>query len=555
MLGLVVVLGWLSLGHPGTAAAFTAEAPITTEPAFTPAGSYYSYTGDTAMWDTLKMNWGDTAVSTNLATQAEALPAGGVGDMLAAESATGLLSGLPPIMVGVGGFTAGWYLGNQIDGYLGITGSTDNGTADTSSGYSQIWQWYNGGDHLTGGGSYVVPAGGAYYASWTTDTSNPHANPMGLLTIASTDADPVAAAKLAALPGTTVSVTGQSCPTYHYPFSGTTCVTKMTDAGQALAGLSVGSITSQASGGTANWTAPSITSPPTSSAGLAAARAYLSNESHTDPARHLVDLVLAPSWTPGVTIPSFTPGEDCSTYRTAILAAGAVSVTCVATTTPDYTKAPNEVITVSPGGGSTLTVPTTPVTITANPATVTVPAPASGEIGSAYTGDLHTAGLAESTTTLTTADSRFGPNQVVSVSPAVGSSVATGSTVDVSVNPSTAPSPSGVVAPPGPGGCSPWVVPSLDLSPLRVAIGTVFPFGILVWTYNALGMWSATPVAPAFDFPMPSVVGDIHIDFAVLEPMMEVIRPVIVIGSLLLLVWWLAGAVLGFGNNGGGADE
>jgi hypothetical protein len=109
---------------------------------------------------------------------------------------------------------------------------------------------------------------------------------------------------------------------------------------------------------------------------------------------------------------------------------------------------------------------------------------------------------------------------------------------------------------PGADGCNCSVSSTFDLTPLQGDHGLAdkFPFGIFTWTKNALTTWSAQGEAPVFSIPL---YGDhnLVVDFAALDPALVIVRPVLVIGSFLLLMWTLATGMLGIGSGGGGGDE
>jgi len=72
-----------------------------------------------------------------------------------------------------------------------------------------------------------------------------------------------------------------------------------------------------------------------------------------------------------------------------------------------------------------------------------------------------------------------------------------------------------------------------------------FPFAIFGWMGDELDSWDASGTAPSFSVPLPFWDQSLSVDFAVVEPVMPLLRVTIVIVATLLLVWWLATALLG----------
>ncbi len=138
-----------------------------------------------------------------------------------------------------------------------------------------------------------------------------------------------------------------------------------------------------------------------------------------------------------------------------------------------------------------------------------------------------------------------GPNEVVTVSPAPGSSVEPGTEVQVRHNPASAPSPSS------------WSAPSVrapDLTPLTT-IGSpcdVFPFGVFCWLHETLGGWGTNGSCPSLTIPFTR--GDLVFDGCLINPAVDVIRPVLAIVSLIMLVYMFSAAGLGFGGGARDAD-
>jgi hypothetical protein len=108
--------------------------------------------------------------------------------------------------------------------------------------------------------------------------------------------------------------------------------------------------------------------------------------------------------------------------------------------------------------------------------------------------------------------------------------------------------------PPGEGGvpgnpdeCRMWTRPRLNFDPLRVPVNSVFPFGIPFWLFAVFESMEGSAAAPTFtiDFSL----GELNIDFAVVDPVVDVLRVVLLIaaiGAFLLLAGSYA-----FGSGGG----
>jgi hypothetical protein len=197
-----------------------------------------------------------------------------------------------------------------------------------------------------------------------------------------------------------------------------------------------------------------------------------------------------------------------------------------------------------------------------DPYKVAVPDPLPGETADAYVARLQELGLVGRIVTLTeaTMDPTLAPGVIARTSPAQGTAVATGTEVSVYVNPDTAPG-SGTVTPPAPpadgsgggsgsGDCTPWVRPSIDLAPLNVPIGDVFPFAVPLWTYHLLSSWVQDAVAPKFAVPFPFVTPDPVIDLSLWDAAMPVWRGAVLFFAFVSLAWSFMSLALG-GRAGG----
>lgn len=174
---------------------------------------------------------------------------------------------------------------------------------------------------------------------------------------------------------------------------------------------------------------------------------------------------------------------------------------------------------------------------------VVIPHPNPGETASAYLARLNMLGLVGSIQVSDEADPRFGPDAVTGVSPAPGSAVAPaplGEPVRIRANPSTAPDPVQSVPGQEAGGCTPWVEPEIRLGAWDLPSDR-FPFALLPWVRD--GFTSSSGVAPSFDIPIGGET--LHVDLAVAEPAMAVLRPTIAACALLSLVWWLGTSLMG----------
>jgi hypothetical protein len=231
------------------------------------------------------------------------------------------------------------------------------------------------------------------------------------------------------------------------------------------------------------------------------------------------------------------------------------------------------IVSTNPAGGATIssTSPPTTVTITRNPdpLPLVIPAPNPWEGGQAYCDRVHVI-TPDVTCTLVhvpdpQGDPAKGPDEVHHVSPAPGGRVApdpvTPPVITVYTNPTDWPyppgdpnDPSGPQSVPTPtGSCNGYLTATVDLTPLNGhGLGTKFPFGIFGWLSTALGGWTHSDTAPAFDLPVPYPGADsLHVDLAVLDPAMPSIRGAILIMGTLLIFWSAASALIGLGGRGG----
>lgn len=190
-----------------------------------------------------------------------------------------------------------------------------------------------------------------------------------------------------------------------------------------------------------------------------------------------------------------------------------------------------------------------------DPSLLTIPAIEIGtDTYSSYLAKLTALGLVGSLVLLTdtTSDPAVGPDKVSATVPAAGLQVAVGDTVQVRVNPSTAPDPDAVVG--GGGGCTPWVSPNLNLSPLNVGLLDKFPFAVPGFIADVFGDWVDYPgTAPSIHMPFPETADGVTIDFSIWDDSMPVWRIMALFSSFIGLAWFFGGILLGWG--GGAASE
>jgi hypothetical protein len=185
------------------------------------------------------------------------------------------------------------------------------------------------------------------------------------------------------------------------------------------------------------------------------------------------------------------------------------------------------------------------VKVIANPAVMPliVPTPGpGGENYEQYKEDLEKAGFTnpvEKIAPESGIDTKVGPGDVTKTAPAEGTRVdpAHGSDpVEVEVNPGDAP------VPPPPEGETPIGGPSLPGfdSPDFGVLCKGFPFGVPCWLAKTIEGWSATPKAPVWGIGSFTVEG--HkvegggFDLAKLEPVMEKVRPAMIVFATIGIV-------------------
>jgi hypothetical protein len=152
-------------------------------------------------------------------------------------------------------------------------------------------------------------------------------------------------------------------------------------------------------------------------------------------------------------------------------------------------------------------------------------------------------------------DPTEGPSDVVKVNPEPGTRADPSTNIDIEANPGT----SSVPPPEPPGGIGPPTEPGFHLPNLGV-LCKGFPFGVPCWLWETVESWSASAVAPEWGIGGWEIAGhkipDTKYKLSSLEPVMEKVRPAIIIfatiGIVLLFYQFAKG---GGPPSGGGADS
>ena len=179
------------------------------------------------------------------------------------------------------------------------------------------------------------------------------------------------------------------------------------------------------------------------------------------------------------------------------------------------------------------------------------------ELGTHYVSRVDTLGFTdvrELTLPEDDVDPKVGPGEVAYVAPSPGSYSALGTEVDVEVNPDDAPVPEGG------GGIGGPTLPGIKLPKLGV-LCTKFPFGVPCWLAGTISSWATTAEAPDWTI-VPEISFDGiksssgRFDFAKLEPIMEVVRPVMVLAATIgLIILFYNFAKGGGAPSGSGGDS
>ena len=187
-----------------------------------------------------------------------------------------------------------------------------------------------------------------------------------------------------------------------------------------------------------------------------------------------------------------------------------------------------------------------------DPTQIEIPVPEHDELGTHYVNRLHELGLTdvtERTLPETDTDPSVGPEDVAYTSPAAGIRVKADAAVTVEVNPDDAPAPNAGIGPP--------TLPGIHLPNLGVACRS-FPFGVPCWIIKEFESWSGEGQAPVWTIGSFKVDGqtvpETQVHLAVLEPVMEVLRPFMVIFSTIGLVILFYRFATGRGVGSGGDD-
>jgi hypothetical protein len=211
-----------------------------------------------------------------------------------------------------------------------------------------------------------------------------------------------------------------------------------------------------------------------------------------------------------------------------------------------------QVFGTTPAAGASTAV-STDVAVDANPdyadMPIAIPAPGARQTYAAYQTQLEGLGLtmgAPHVLSEELGDPQRGPNEVTTTSPAPGGRAHPGDAVTPSVNPPDWPVP----AAGGGAGCD-TSIRGFNLNPLNVGLGNVFPFGVFGWLAAAMGGWGGTSSAPNWTFKLGTHI-DWHVDLAVIEPAMQIVRPCILIVSMLGIVWMLSASAMGISR---GSEE
>lgn len=218
------------------------------------------------------------------------------------------------------------------------------------------------------------------------------------------------------------------------------------------------------------------------------------------------------------------------------------------------------VITQNPGKGAEVTTESADEPLELGGAGEELPAPEDDELQVAYSTTLANDGFGNVTTTqLTpeTLDPFLDPGAVVQVTPAPGTfwDPANLPAVNVYYNPTATPGTgptSGPTNPPGQTGPTPdpFTGPTVDPNGIHFpSIPTpcnVFPFGVPCWIANQLSVFTASPVAPSATFHsvkfgnQPLTIDLSNVDGADLSSVMEYVRPILVLITLVVFITWLA---------------
>lgn len=143
------------------------------------------------------------------------------------------------------------------------------------------------------------------------------------------------------------------------------------------------------------------------------------------------------------------------------------------------------------------------------------------------------------------ADPAKGPSEVVSTEPEIGTKVKVDSDVSVRYNPADVPAPSSG------GGWSPPGIHSIDMSPFQgFSPCGVFPFGVLCWFGQVVGMFDVTPSCPTWS-PVFPIAGKEELDICAppVPTVVGILRPIILFSWVLSLGFLFARMSKGVGED------
>jgi hypothetical protein len=151
-------------------------------------------------------------------------------------------------------------------------------------------------------------------------------------------------------------------------------------------------------------------------------------------------------------------------------------------------------------------------------------------------------------------DTSVGPNEVSSVAPSPGTKASPSTKVDVNVNPEDAPVPGEE----GGGSIGGPTLPGFH-TPNFGVLCKGFPFGVPCWLWETIESWSAPGVAPEWGIGGWEVSGhkipDTKFKLSALEPIMEKVRPAILIFATIGIVLLFYQFAKGGGPPSGGAQD
>jgi hypothetical protein len=185
-----------------------------------------------------------------------------------------------------------------------------------------------------------------------------------------------------------------------------------------------------------------------------------------------------------------------------------------------------------------------------------IPIPKPDELATTYATEVEAAGFTSPaprvyTLNETSANPEEGPGDVAAVSPEPGSRANPSTQVEIGANPDDA-------APGETGGGLPGPTEPGIKFPNFGVLCRGFPFGVPCWLIKAIESWSATGVAPEWGFENLEIDGtkipDGKFKLSALEPIMEVLRPIMVgfatIGLVLLFHRFAKGGSPSSGGSG-----